>query len=173
MINPGKILKKEDGYEVQLERIFNHNIKTVWDALTNPEKMKVWFTDVEMDFRERGKMKIIFQDEVKTESFGEIATINPPTLFEFIWLGDGTPDEFARWELFEIENSKTKLVLTYSRLIEDYAISVSAGWHITLDYLEEMLDGRTEFPPFGGAPTQEGEAIKKEYEKLFNKTFNN
>ena len=163
------ILKKQaDGYQVTLERTFNHDIKAVWDAITNPEKMRKWFTDVNMDFKEGGKITFIFQDEAQSKSYGKILTIQPPNLFEFLWESEDMPAEHARWELFD-EGSATRLVLTYSRVSEDYAPSVAAGWHDTVEYLAEMLDGRTDFPDFGGSePTERGKALKAKYTELFN-----
>lgn len=119
-------------------------------------------------------MTIIFQDEARTKSYGRIVTIRPPVLFEFIWEGEeGVPDEFAQWELFSEGSQKTRLVLTYSRVSEDYAPRVAAGWHVTIDYLEQTLNGKTEFPPFGGEPSEDDKAISKKYEKLFNENFKN
>jgi hypothetical protein len=102
---------------------------------------------------------------------GEIKTIDAPRLLEYEWHNDEPPHEFARWELFEEGPSQTKLILTYSRVIEEYAIGVSAGWHITLDYLERLLGGETEFESFGGGETEQGKAMKKIYEDIFKQTF--
>lgn len=166
----GTLSKHADGYQLILEQTFNHSIEKVWDAITNPDKMRIWFTDVKMDFTEGGKITFIFQDEAKSESYGRILTIQPPWLFEFLWLGEDLPDEHARWELFEEGANSTRLVLTYSRVNESYAPSVAAGWHDTVEQLGEMLDGKTDFPPFGGGePTERGKALKAQYVELFNK----
>lgn len=171
MNKPGTLQKNNDGYTIILERVYNHRIEKVWDAITNPEKMTMWFTDVEWDFRPGGEITFIFQDEERTRMHGKIKTINPPRLLEYEWHNEVPPHEFARWELFEEGTEKTKLVLTYSRVIEDYAIGVSAGWHITLDDLERLLDGETAFEPFGGGPTEKSKAMKKVYEDIFKQTF--
>lgn len=165
----GILSKHADGYQFVLEKTFNHGIEKVWDAITNPDKMSKWFTDVKMNFTEGGKIIFIFQDDDRSESYGKILTIRPPRLFEFLWEGEGVPSEHASWELFEEGIDKTRLVLTYSRVSEDYAASVAAGWHDTVEYLSEMLDGRTDFPDFGGSePTERGQALKAKYEQVFN-----
>ena len=168
----GTLKKHADGYQLVLERLFNKDIDTVWDAITNPEKMSKWFTNVKMDFVEGGKITFIFQDEQQSESYGKILTIQPPKLFEFLWESEDMPSEHARWELFKEAPDKTRLVLTYSRVSEDYAASVAAGWHDTVEYLAEMLGGRTDFPAFGGSePSERGKILKAKYTELFNNNF--
>jgi uncharacterized protein YndB with AHSA1/START domain len=171
MNKPGKLEKHPDGYTIILERVYDHPIDKVWEAITNPDKMSMWFTDVEWEFKPGGRITFIFQDEDKTRMTGEIKTIDAPRLLEYEWHNDEPPHEFAKWELFEVAPDKTKLVLAYSRVIEDYAIGVSAGWHITLDDLERLLNGETEFEAFGGGETEKGRAMKKVYEDVFKQTF--
>ena len=111
--NLAKITKKADGFEVRFERVYNFDREKVWDAITNPEKLAIWFTDIEMEFIVGGKMTIRFRDADKTESFGKILRIKAPELFEFSW-----EDELATWELFAEGKSKCRLVLTYSKLAD-------------------------------------------------------
>jgi uncharacterized protein YndB with AHSA1/START domain len=47
----GKFLKESEGYKIEFERILPYDILTVWDAITNPEKLKWWFTDIEMELQ--------------------------------------------------------------------------------------------------------------------------
>ena len=170
----GDLKKKPDGYELRLERVYNHSRAKVWDALTNPTKMSLWFTDVEWDFKPGGKITFIFQDEARTESYGHFVLIEAPRLLEFIWESeDDAPSELARWELFEEEPNKTRLVLTYSRLTEDLAINVATGWHAVVDDLGDYLNGRREFDSFGAAESEGNTEIKAEYTKLFNQLSKN
>lgn len=164
--NLGRIRKKKDGFEVRFERTLPYSIETVWDAITNPQKLAIWFTDIEMDFAPGGKMIIRFRDENKTESFGKIIRIEPLKIFEYSW-----EDELATWELVPEGKSKCKLVLTYSKLPDDYAVSVPAGWHVLLDQLEEALNGRKVFPLFGAAETEAGKVMKAIYADEFRKNF--
>lgn len=164
--NLGQISKKKGGFEVRFERTLPFSIEVVWDAITNPHKLAIWFTDTEMDFVPGGKMVIRFRDENKTESFGKIIRIEPPKVFEYTW-----EEELATWELFPEGKSKCKLVLTYSKLADNYAISVPAGWHVILDQLEEALKGTTVFPPFGEKETEAGKAMKLIYADIVNREY--
>jgi len=162
----GQISKKTDGFEVRFERTLPYSAEIVWDAITNPRKLAIWFTDIEMDFVPGGKMVIRFRDENKTESFGKVIRLEPQKVFEYTW-----EDDLATWELFAEGKSKCKLVLTYSKMPDNYAISVPAGWHVLLDQLEEALQGRTEFPLFGGEETEAGKIMKALYADVINKKF--
>ena len=143
--NLGKVTKHPDGYQVKLERTLQHPINKVWDALTNTEILKIWFTDIEMDFRVGGKMTIWFNDAARTSTSAEIIEIDAPNRFVFIW-----ETELSEWELFAIDKKTCRLVLTYSRVSDEFAASVPGGFHVLLDQLETVLDGRTEPYPFGG-----------------------
>ena len=76
-----RITKKADGFEVKFERVYNFSREKVWDAITNPKKLTIWFTDIDIDFVVGGKMTIRFRDVDKTESFGKILRIKAPELF--------------------------------------------------------------------------------------------
>src|SRR5690606_20729150 len=144
MNNLGIITKENDGYKVVFHRTLNHAIEKVWNAITNPQELKYWFTDVEMDFKPGGKIVIRFRDEARTESHGEIVSIEPPHKFAWTWEG-----ELAVWELKEISSDQTELILTYSKLGADYAVSAPAGFHWMLDTLEGRLAGSDVIYPFG------------------------
>lgn len=150
----GKISKEKDGFKVHFERELNHSIQKVWDAITDPEQLKYWFTDIEMDFRPGGKITFIFRDKANTKSYGEIVSIEPPKRFVWTWEG-----ELAVWELFETGKNKCTLVFTYSKLPDGYAINAPAGFHSLLDLLEKTLGGSKEIYPFG-AEENDPEQIK-------------
>jgi uncharacterized protein YndB with AHSA1/START domain len=136
----GELSREKDGYQVVFERTLSHSAMAVWDAITNPAKLSKWFFEVELELKPGARMIIRFRDEHNTETYGKVVTVVPGSLFEFIWEGsDGEPDEFARWEIFPESATRTRLVLTYSRLTEKYAAGAPAGFHIFLDQLEEYL----------------------------------
>ena len=165
-MNPGKVTKQQDGFQVYFERSLPFPIETVWNALTDPKQLAQWFTDIEMDFVEGGKVIIRFRDEAKTESVGKIIRIEPPTLFEFMW-----EEELATWKLFPEGKLKCKLTLTYSKLPDTYAMSVAAGWHIILDQLEEVLNEAPGYYPFGGEENELTKKMRKLYEGILTEQF--
>jgi uncharacterized protein YndB with AHSA1/START domain len=164
----GRLTQEKDGYQVSFERILTHSVMEVWDAITNPEKMKLWFMEVEMELKPGARMIIRFGDKDNTESYGTILRVEPGKLFEYIWENTDGPDELAVWELFPEGSSKCRLVMTYSRLDEKYKKSVPAGWHTMLDHLEEVLNGRQEPWPFTEGETEEQTMLQKKYSELLN-----
>lgn len=146
---PGTVSKESDGYKVVFKRVLHHPIEKVWEAITNPQQLKYWFTDAEIDLQPGGKIVFRFRDEAKSLSYGKVVTIEPPHKFVWTW-----EEELAEWELEKISGNKTQLRLTYSRLPKDYAINAPAGFHSLLDRLEERLNGSDRMYPFG---TEENE----------------
>ncbi|MFB2118790.1 SRPBCC domain-containing protein [Parapedobacter sp. 2B3] len=145
MKNPlGKITTEDDGYKVVFERVLPHSIEKVWNAITSPEELKFWFTDIEMDFRPGGTITFQFRDKDKTKSYGEVVAIEPPNRFAWTW-----EHELAVWELTALDEQTTRLVFTYSKLTDDYAINAPAGFHDMLDLLVERLAGSENISPFG------------------------
>jgi uncharacterized protein YndB with AHSA1/START domain len=141
---PGTITKENDGYKVVFHRRFNQPIDKVWDAITNPEQLRYWFTDIDMEFKVGGKMNIRFRDDDKTLSYGKIVAIEPPRRFVWTW-----EEELAEWELTPLDPNATQLTLTYSKLEESYAVKAPAGFHALLDRLEERLNGSEKLHEFG------------------------
>ena len=164
--NFGKVTKEKDGFQVHFERTLPFPIEMVWDAITNPVKMAQWFTDVVMDFVPEGKMIIRFRDEAKTESFGKILRIEPPHVFEYSW-----EEELATWKLVAEGESTCTLTLTYRKLPDTYATSVSAGWHIILNQLEEVLLHNTGPYSFGGEEDEATKKMKAAYADILSEQF--
>lgn len=163
----GKVTKENDGYKVVLVRTFNHSAEKVWDAITNPDKLRIWFTQFKIDFREGGKMSIYFDDAAKTVSTAEIIRIDPPRRFIYSWEG-----ELADWEITPTGSNECRLTLTYSKLAKEYAGSAPAGFHSLLDQLATVLDGRTE-PYSFGADENNPEQIKlrNEYNEIVYRDY--
>lgn len=140
----GTVTKEPDGYKVVFERVLNHPVEKVWEAITDPKQMKYWFTDIEIDFKPGGQIIFKFRDDAKSLSYGKVVSIEPPHKFVWTW-----EEELAVWELKEISKKQTQLTFTYSKLPKDYAVNAPAGFHSLLDRLKERLDGSNTIYPFG------------------------
>ncbi len=161
MKNLAIVSKEPEGYKVVLERVLPHPIAAVWDAVTNPEKIRIWFMEFNIDFKVGGKMTMIFSDEERTVTHGEVTRIEKPTLFEYLWEG-----ELLKWELTALGENECKLTLTHSRISENYMPSVPAGWHVLLRHIEEVLNGRTTPFPSGQDETEEITQLKAQYSEI-------
>ncbi len=166
-----ELSKHEDGYQVRFERVYPHAIEHVWDAITDPAKISVWFHETESERQVGGRLTIRFNDEAKTETYGRIVAYDPPRLYEFMWENEDVPDELTRWELHEEGPNQCRLVFTHSRLAETYGVSVSAGWHFTLDDLGQFLDGAQIARSAGTDGSEEERDLVEKYREIWQVKF--
>ena len=132
-----------------IEQIYNAPISRVWDAITNNDKMREWYFQLE-DFKPEVGFKFTFWGGSKEKSYlhlCEVTEVNPGTKITYSWKYDGYPGEsFVTWELFN-EGDKTRLRLSHAGL-ETFPVekdftreSFSKGWtYITGTSLKEFLE---------------------------------
>jgi uncharacterized protein YndB with AHSA1/START domain len=132
-----------DGEEVAvvLRRSYPADAADVWDALTNPDRVKRWFLPVSGDLREGGT----FQTE--GNAGGDILRCDPPRLLRISW---GGPTSIVELRLSEGDGDTT-VELAHSVPLEIAgsgagALFVGPGWDITLlglaaHFRNEVLDG--------------------------------
>jgi hypothetical protein len=89
-------------------------------------------------------------------------------LFEYIWENNDGPDELATSELFREGPKACRLVMTYSKFSDQYVKTVPAGWgwHVLLDQLADVLNGRTVSFPESEVATEEQKKFQAEYAKI-------
>ena len=133
-----------------IERIYNAPADKVWQAITDNEKMKQWYFQLEafkpevgFEFRFDGGSK-----EMQYHHICKITEVDPGKKLTHSWRYDGYPGEsFVTWELFA-EGDKTRVKLTHIGLEtfpqnnKDFAReSFSKGWtHIVGKSLLEFLE---------------------------------
>lgn len=165
--NLGSLRKEKEGFKIVFERHFQHSIETVWDAITNPEKLKIWFTDVELELKADSPMNIIFRDEAKSVSKGYVIEVSAPHKFVWSW-----ETELAVWELSETGAESCKLIFTYSRMEDKYAVGAAGGFHAILDRLCDFLQGSKKTYPFGTEEFDPDQVAKREmYGTIVYDTF--
>ena len=133
-----------------IERIFNAPGEKVWEAITDKDKMKQWYFDLEEFIPEVG-FEFTFYGGSKEQQYLHICKITeviPGKKLKHSWQYDGYPGEsFVTFELFP-EGDKTTLKLTHAGLhtfpqdSKDFAKeSFSKGWtHIIGTSLKEYLE---------------------------------
>ncbi|MFD9625206.1 SRPBCC family protein [Peribacillus muralis] len=137
-------IKKEGiGIIAQFDRLFNHSVEEVWGALTENEKLENWMSNLEIKYlRKDGIITFNFNDGSGKSFDLKIRDFEECTVLEYEW-GDG-------WVRFELSPEKDgcSLVLTESSSkLNDHTAKDLAGWHVCLDMLGEVLDGRQkDFP---------------------------
>ena len=77
-----------DGRSVVLRRSYDAPVEDVWDACSDPDRLKRWFGPVSGDLRLGGRFQI------EGNAGGEILRCEPPRLLAVSWVyGDNPPDE--------------------------------------------------------------------------------
>ena len=134
----GSVHKTGDVYSARFDRLLNHPVKKVWEALTIPEKIAQWLspnhktTETEIDLRVGGKVRMQFMMAV---SDGEITMLEREKVLEITW----SKENISRWQLFEEGADTCRLVFT-EILPVSFFQNAAPAYHGYLDFLSLALD---------------------------------
>lgn len=154
-----------DNWTFVLERKLRHPPARVWAALTDPAQLREW-----APFDADGNLGVAGASVTLTTvgapsphaTVTRIERADFPNLLEYDWGGS-----LIRWELEDYDGG-TRLRL-WASIDRRYVAMGAAGWHLCLDVLEHLVDGR----PMGrmvGAPMLQHEGwqrLRAEYAELF------
>ena len=132
--------ESEDRVAVHFERVYDYEQEELWAALTEPEQLRGWLGEADVDLRVGGRIVIRFGDGDDEIASGAIRELDPPRLLEYEWTFLGESDSVLRLELAPRGNG-TLLILDHRRLTPSVAVGYSAGWHAHLDRLEGLATG--------------------------------
>jgi hypothetical protein len=165
----GQLSKNGDQFVVHFERTLRHPREKVWRAITESEHLEHWLPCDIVGPREAGaEIELPFWPahvqayglEETPSLDGRIDVWDPPAVFEWWW-----STEKLRFELHDIpadQGGGTLLRFT-TWLSPDGggAIKTSAGYHVCLDALVELLDTGTTTEPLVAVDTS---ALEASYE---------
>lgn len=136
----GVIRKTGETFEIVFVRRLKHPIEKVWAALTVPERIADWFTQMTFtpDLRLGAAVTVTFE---KPEVDGRMVALDPPRLLAWTWPHPDHPDSVVRCELASVDGG---CVLTFSQggMSRKHLPGVCAGWHTYLEGLGEAAAGR-------------------------------
>lgn len=129
-------IQNEKGiYLARFERQFNHSVETVWEMLTDNEKLKQWFDELEIvDLRQDGLIQFDMQDGTYEDM--KILDYEPLKTLVFEWGQD-----IARFELSSLPNGCKLVFVETISTITEHTPKDLAGWHVCLDVIQALLDG--------------------------------
>ena len=131
------ISQVESGYTAQFERHLKHSVEQVWAMLTENEKLEKWFSELRIDdLREGGFIKFDMQDGTFEEM--EILELKMYSILEFTWDKD-----IVRFELHPESEGCHLILIEKINTITDHTPRDLAGWHVCLDVIEALLEGKT------------------------------
>ncbi|USG67329.1 SRPBCC family protein [Brevibacillus ruminantium] len=129
--------RTEHGYFARFERRLKHSVEEVWSYLTDNEKLKQWFPELRVEeLREGGT--ILFDMGDGTFEKMNITRLQIHSLLEYTWA-----DDLVRFELSPEPDGCFLVFQEELTKITDHTAKDLAGWHVCLDVIEALLDGRT------------------------------
>jgi uncharacterized protein YndB with AHSA1/START domain len=90
---------------VLLRRTYDAAAADVWDAVTDPDRLRRWFLPVSGDLREGGSF------QVEGNASGEVLTCAPPKLLRLTW---GAPTSVVELRLTEDDDERTTVELEHT-----------------------------------------------------------
>lgn len=160
----------DGGHIISFDRFVERPIAKVWAALTEPEILKNWLGNVEVEPKLGGKYVIHFR-ETSVVMSGAICAFEPERLLEYTWLENfGMPQSVVRWEMLS-EETGCRLRLTHTfppEAVLTNLIGFLGGWHDFLDSLPRASDG--DFMPYGAKPSEK--ELDAQYRAKYLAAFN-
>jgi len=150
----GELLEVDGRTAVRFERVYQHPIEDVWEAVSEPSVISEWFPS-SMDYEPVVGSEIVFSgDPNALRTTGKLLEYEPPNRLVFAW----GPDEL-RFELESVDGGATRFTLT-NVLDEGIAAARNgAGWEVCLSRLDTKLgtkDGEVEWRPHYDAYIEAG-----------------
>jgi len=143
---------------VRIRRTYDADITDVWDALTDPDRMKRWFLPVSGDLRAGGNFQL------EGNAGGDILDCEPPRLLRVTF---GGPTSLVELRLTADSADRTKLQLEHTVPLEFAqsgagALFVGPGWDGGFVALDLYLRGEISADPVAAANSPEGLELSKQ-----------
>jgi uncharacterized protein YndB with AHSA1/START domain len=182
-MSDGTVKAVGDEYQLRFERDLPHPVEKVWAFLTEPDKLKTWLADGEIDLRVGGR---VFLEGDNIDS--HVTALEPGRVLAFGWKTADWDGGIIRFEL-EPTSDGTRLNFTHdmSKLSDeakrelmdkievpegwDQLPSTLAGWHSIFDRLGKALDGSAQrssldWREAGKDALDEWRALNEHYKKV-------
>ncbi|MBD8497967.1 SRPBCC family protein [Paenibacillus arenosi] len=127
----------EGGHIARFERHLQYSVEEVWSMLTENDKLAQWFPELRVDeLRAGGFIKFDMGDG----TFEEFAILELKTnsVLEYTW-----GEDRVRFELYPTPDGCELFLIETIHKMTDHTPKDLAGWHVCLDVILALLDGRT------------------------------
>jgi uncharacterized protein YndB with AHSA1/START domain len=144
--------------QVVLRREYDASVEDVWDAITDPDRVKRWFLPLRGDLRVGGSFQL------EGNAGGEILQCDPPRLLRVTF---GGPSSIVELRLTEHGADRTSFELEHTVPIEMAgsgagALYVGPGWDGAVMGLGLFLSGQTPDDPVAMASSAEGQEFSRQ-----------
>ena len=132
---------------VRFERVYDHPVERVWQAVTDPDRMSAWFPSPEIAYEARvgGTITLAGDPYAEEAGAGRVTAWDPPRRFAFEW-GE---DELAI--TLSPHGTGCRLVFVDFLASPGGAARQAAGWEVCLDELRKALGGAPGSGPHSSA----------------------
>ncbi len=146
-----------DVVSVLLRREYRGEVDDVWNALTDPERVRRWFMPVSGELREGGTFQL------EGNAGGKILRCDPPRLLRTTFGGD---ESFVELRLSSDGDGRTTLELEHTVPLAFAgsgagALYVGPGWDGAFLALGLFLDGRAPGDPVAAASSPEAQEFSR------------
>ncbi|MFJ7933374.1 SRPBCC domain-containing protein [Sporosarcina sp. NPDC096371] len=131
-----EIKQLEQGYIARIERTIKHPVMNVWAMLTDNKELEKWFQELRVGELRKGGFMEFDMSEGRFEKL-EILAYAEQAILEFDWFGD-----VVRFELHPKQVGCLVIFQKNFNAITDQAIKDLTGWHVCLNVIESLLDGK-------------------------------
>ncbi|MCJ1908403.1 SRPBCC domain-containing protein [Planococcus ruber] len=130
-----EIIQDKQGYTATFSRTLAHTPQSVWQMLTDNQKLKQWFSELSVeDLKEGGTMRFDFEGG----SYEELAILEyeEGSILGFEWWKDQ-----VHFEVRSLNGDTQLLLIETIRQITPHTAKELTGWHVCLDVIQARLDG--------------------------------
>ena len=161
-----KLIAAGEARTAVLRRAFAASIDDLWSAITDPARLRSWFT------APRGELRLGGTYALEASGHGRILRCDAPRMLRVTWsTGPGHPDELEV-RLSKADEGGTVLELEHASVamtaadgVTDAILGVGVGWELAMAWLERYVagDGLPRAPGRTGEaafqPTAEDQAL--------------
>lgn len=138
-------------HTLQIKRVFSAKRDRVFDAWTNPAKLKKWWgmgddwnTPIaEVDLRVGGKYRLGMQDPEKDMPYvvgGTYQEVTPPEKLVYTWKWEGQDSQTLVTVEFHEQGNSTEVILTHEYFTDEKAKEEHGqGWKGCMEQLAKIL----------------------------------
>lgn len=130
------IEKAASGYTARFQRHLQHSPQEVWAWLTDNDKLGQWFDELRAgELRDGGYMTFDMGDDIIERL--TIADYKEDSILEFSWWHDS-----VRFEVRPEDDGCELILIEKIHTITDHTPKDLAGWHVCLDVIVALAEGR-------------------------------
>ena len=142
-----KLIAAGDARTVVLRRVYPASPETLWQAMTDPARVRSWFVEPKGDLHLGGTFAL------EGHAHGRILRCDPPRMLRVTWVyGPRHADELeVRLTKADGGGPVVEREHASSDGVTDALLGVGVGWELAMAHLERHLEGELPLPsPDGG-----------------------